>query len=135
MPKGFILTIFVNSCIVCCFGIVSDIVLCVCCFGTKKYYLLGCPLSGLDILCTVVVEIVNLRYVLMILLLRKLSFGGLSPESKVVGGLPASNKECRSFCKLFLILSLLILFIEKFACPSSIIDSMAKDRRSFVLTT
>ena len=52
----------------------------------------------------------------------------------MVGGLPASHKECSSFCKLFLILFLLILFVEKFTCPSRIIDSMAKDRRFFVLT-
>ena len=55
------LTIFVNSCIVCCFGIVGDIVLCVCCPGTKNYSLLGCPLSGFNILCIVMVEIVDLR--------------------------------------------------------------------------
>ena len=62
-------------------------------------------------------------------------FGRSSPKSKVVRELPASHKECRSFCKVFFILFLLILFIEKFTCPSSIIDSMDEDRRSFVLTT
>ena len=119
--------------------------------------------------------------------LPRFSLGG----HKVAGGLLASLKECRSFCKLFseaatrgvlykkvfleisknstllkketltqvvsfefceiykntfftehlwktaylfLILSLL-LFMEKLTCPNCIIDSMTKDRRSFVLTT
>ena len=53
----------------------------------------------------------------------------------MVGRLPASHKECRPFCKLFLILSLLVLFMNKFGYPSSIIDYMAKNRRCFVLAT
>ena len=61
MSKGFILIIFVNSCIACCFGIVGNIVLCVCCSGTKNYFLLDCALSGFDVLCIVVVEIGDVR--------------------------------------------------------------------------
>ena len=62
-------------------------------------------------------------------------FGRSSPKSKAVGGLPASHKECRSFCKLFLILSLVILSMEKFTFSNIITDPMAKDKRSFVLAT
>ena len=70
MSKGFIPTIFVNSCIVSCFGIVGDVVLCVCCPGTKNYFLLGCPLFGFDILYIMVLEIGDVRKVLMIPLLH-----------------------------------------------------------------
>ena len=59
--KGFIRTVFVNTCFVCCFGIVDDIVLCVSCPGTKNYYLLGCPYSGFNALCIVAVEIGDWR--------------------------------------------------------------------------
>ena len=82
MSKGFIFTIFVNFCIVFCFGIVGDIVLCVCCPGTKNYSLLGCPLSGFDILCIVVVEIGDLTYVLMIPLLYGFSLGNHPLKAK-----------------------------------------------------
>ena len=50
------LVMFINSCIVCCFSIVGDIVLCVCCPGAKTYSLLGFPLSGFDVLCIAAVE-------------------------------------------------------------------------------
>ena len=126
---------FVNSCVICCFGIVGNIVLFVCFPGAKHYSLFGCLLSGFDIQCIVAVEIGGVRLSFDDSFASRIFFWRSSPKSKVVGGLPASHKECRSFWKLFLIVSLLILFMEKFTCPSSIIDSMAKDRRSFVLTT
>ena len=130
MSKGFILTIFVSSCIVCCFGIVGNIVLCVCFPGKKIILCLAVPLPGFDIMCIVG----DLRKVLMIPLLHGFFLGGHVLKSKWWEDY-LLHKECRSFYKLFLILSLLILFIEKFRCPISIIVSMAKDRRSFVLTT
>ena len=61
VSKGFILIMFVNSCISCCFGFVGDIVLLVCCPGIRNYYLLGCPLSGFDVLRIVAVEIGDVR--------------------------------------------------------------------------
>ena len=61
----------------------------------------------------------------------RIFFWRTSLKSKMVVGLLASHTEGRSFCKLFLIPS---LPMAKFTCPSSIIDSMAKDRKSFVLT-
>ena len=82
MSKGFILTMFVNSWIVCCFGIVGEIVLCVCCPGTKGFSLLGCPLSDYDILCIVVAELRDVRYVLMISLLHGHSLGSHSLKAK-----------------------------------------------------
>ena len=55
-----------------------------------------------------------------------------SPKSKVVGRSPALLRIYKSF----LILSLLTLFIEKFACPSSIMDPKAQERICrFVFTT
>ena len=56
MSMGFMLDMFINSCIVCCFSIVGDIVLCVCYPGAKTYSLLGFPLSGFDVLCIAAVE-------------------------------------------------------------------------------
>ena len=82
MSKGFILTIFVNFSIVCCFAVVGDIVFCVCCPGTINYSLLGCPLSGFHILCIVVVEIGDVRKVLMIPLLHGFSLGGHPLKAK-----------------------------------------------------
>ena len=120
MPEGFKLTIFVNICIVCCFGIVCDIVHCVCCPGKKHYSLLGCPLFGFDI------GNENREYELSFddFFFSQTFIGRSTPKSKVTGGLPASYKECRCSVKLFLILSLIILFMEKF-----IFHSMAKGRR------
>ena len=98
MSKGFILTTFVNSCIVCCFGIFGHIMLCVDCPGTKNYSLLGCPLSGFDILCIV---LVGCEVSFDDSFASRIISGRSFPKNKVMGGLPASHKECRSFCKLF----------------------------------
>ena len=119
MFKDFIRTIFVKSCIACCFGIVSDIALCVCYPGTKNYFLLCCPLSGFDILCIVVVEWVGLSFGKFWWLLCFTNFLWVV--------IPWKQSDGRITCftwgvQIFLpaILSLLILFIEKLTCPSSI---------------
>lgn len=92
--------------------IVDNIKFCACYPGTKNYSLVG----------------QRFRHVP---LASWIFFGRFSPKSKVVRGLPASQKECKSFYKLFLILSLFILLMEKFTCPSIIVYFLAKDRRSF----
>ena len=63
-------------------SVVSNIVLCFCYPGRKNYSLLGCSFAGFDILCIIVVEIGNVRYVLISPLLSVISLGGHPLKSK-----------------------------------------------------
>ena len=53
-----------------------------------------------------------------------------STKSKLVLGLHSSQWEYRLFYNQFLILSLLFLFVKKFTCESSFMNSVVKDSRS-----
>ena len=73
------------------------IVLCICYPGTTNYPLLGCPLSGIDILCIAAVEIGTVRYINFDdSCTSQIFFGMSSPKSKAEGWLPTSHEKHRS---------------------------------------
>ena len=116
---------------VCCFDIVGDIMLCACSLGAKKN-IFSWVLPLWFRLCLVCRGYRDRGWEVSFDAPFAFRIRRSSPKSKVVGRSPALLRIYKSF----LILSLLTLFIEKFACLSSIMDPKAQERICrFVFTT